>query len=380
MTPTRQCQQVLWRYVGNSSEFPEWVCANQTTLLVPFSFCCSVVFGLFLPVLSYISLSLSFYYLYLESTFSIRHHEFLELWVRRFSTSALARIVLITTSPIVPSLGSKRKQASKTKSTTSLPSKPLFLCYPYVTHMLVKGNFKTIIELPKYVDVNEWLAFNSKSRLRFFFVYWRHVASISFRVLQLYQHVLFIHHWFLQLTKLPFNVRRSRVSWHEMDGRDDGMALLITSIPFDSVEYTWSDAQSKKIKLPAPQYIDYMATSIENMLNDETIFPTKGGKMDIYMAERRIITSLICCYDTGREFPREFPTIVKRIFGQLFRLFAHIYHHHYDKILSLNEEPHFNSLFAHFISFAREFGLLDKKEIQPLQELVDIMIRNGVIS
>lgn len=28
--------------------------------------------------------------------------------------------------------------------------------------MLVRGNFKTIVELPKYVDVNEWLAFNSK--------------------------------------------------------------------------------------------------------------------------------------------------------------------------------------------------------------------------
>lgn len=152
-----------------------------------------------------------------------------------------------------------------------------------------------------------------------------------------------------------------------------GIALLISSY---SVEYTWSDAQSKKIKLPAPQYIDYMATSIENMLNDETIFPTKGGMMAIDVLW---ITSLML-YITGREFPREFSTIVKRIFGQLFRLFAHIYHHHYDKILSLNEEPHFNSLFAHFISFAREFGLLDKKEIQPLQELVDIMIRNGVIS
>lgn len=29
--------------------------------------------------------------------------------------------------------------------------------------MLVQGNFKTIVELPKYVDMNEWLAFNSKS-------------------------------------------------------------------------------------------------------------------------------------------------------------------------------------------------------------------------
>lgn len=203
------------------------VCQPNNSL-GPLFLCCSVVFGPLLSLLSYISLPLSFYYLYLESTFWIRHHEFLELWVRRFSTSAWPRIVLITASPM-SSLGSKRKQASKTKSTTSLPSKPLFLCYPYVTHMLVKGNFKTIIELPKYVDVNEWLAFNSKlmpfSSLQVLFSLIDDIASISFRVLQLYQHVLFIHHWFLQRTKLPFNVRRSRVSWHRMDRRDDGIAF-----------------------------------------------------------------------------------------------------------------------------------------------------------
>ncbi|KAI8084452.1 Mob1/phocein [Halteromyces radiatus] len=151
--------------------------------------------------------------------------------------------------------------------------------------MLVKGNFKTVIELPKYVDANEWLAFNS------------------------------------------------------------------------NVEYTWTDSQSKKLKLPAPQYIDYMATSIENLLSDESIFPTKAG----------------------RDFPREMIVVVRRIFSQLFRLFAHIYYHHYDKVLSLHEEPHFNSLFAHFISFSREFDLLDKKELQPLQPLIDIYIKNEMI-
>lgn len=45
-----------------------------------------------------------------------------------------------------------------------------------------------------------------------------------------------------------------------------------------SVEYTWSDSLSKKVKLPAPQYIDYMTSSLENTLNDESIFPTKAGK------------------------------------------------------------------------------------------------------
>lgn len=61
-------------------------------------------------------------------------------------------------------------------------------------------------------------------------------------------------------------------------------------------------------------------------------------------------------------------------------MFAHIYYHHYEKVLSLHEEGHFNSLFAHFISFAKEFDLLDKKETAPLQELIDVMERNGVIS
>jgi hypothetical protein len=37
--------------------------------------------------------------------------------------------------------------------------------------MLVQGNFKTIVELPKYVDVNEWLSFNSKQNKSFLFYF-----------------------------------------------------------------------------------------------------------------------------------------------------------------------------------------------------------------
>lgn len=151
---------------------------------------------------------------------------------------------------------------------------------------------------------------------------------------------------------------------------------VILTLNAHSVEYTWSDSLSKKVKLPAPQYIDYMTTSIQNVLNDESVFPTKAGKNDFEVGfAYSLMTQLL-----GSDFPRELPSVVKKMFGQLFRLFAHIYHDHYDKVLCLNEEPHFNSLFAHFISFAREFDLLDKKEMQPLSELIDIMMKNGVIS
>ena len=40
-------------------------------------------------------------------------------------------------------------------------AKPLYLCSPFVEAALVKGNFKTIVMLPKYVDIMEWVAVNS---------------------------------------------------------------------------------------------------------------------------------------------------------------------------------------------------------------------------
>lgn len=38
--------------------------------------------------------------------------------------------------------------------------KPLYLCNPFVRSALVKGSFKTIVTLPKYVEPREWVAVN----------------------------------------------------------------------------------------------------------------------------------------------------------------------------------------------------------------------------
>lgn len=40
--------------------------------------------------------------------------------------------------------------------------KPLYLCSPFADAALVKGNFKTIVMQPKYVDIMEWVAVNSE--------------------------------------------------------------------------------------------------------------------------------------------------------------------------------------------------------------------------
>jgi MOB kinase activator 1 len=66
----------------------------------------------------------------------------------------------------------------------------------------------------------------------------------------------------------------------------------------------------------------------------------------------------------GQDFPASFPSTIKHVYRQLLRVFAHIYHAHYPQILHLRSEPHFNSLFAHFLAFGREYELLDIKDVR----------------
>lgn len=112
------------------------------------------------------------------------------------------------------------------------------------------------------------------------------------------------------------------------------------------MDYTWIDANRKRVKLPAPQYIDYVLTWVEGLIKDEAVFPTKAG----------------------REFSPNFPSVARHIYTQLLRIFAHLYHAHYEVYLHLSMEGHLNSLFAHFLTFGREFDLLEPKECRAPKE------------
>jgi hypothetical protein len=43
---------------------------------------------------------------------------------------------------------------------SSTQGKALYMCSPFIRSALIKGSFKTIVALPKYVDEREWLAVN----------------------------------------------------------------------------------------------------------------------------------------------------------------------------------------------------------------------------
>ena len=44
-----------------------------------------------------------------------------------------------------------------------------------------------------------------------------------------------------------------------------------------SLNYTWINQDRKSVQLPAPTYIDYVMTWVQNLLDDENVFPTKSG-------------------------------------------------------------------------------------------------------
>jgi MOB kinase activator 1 len=66
---------------------------------------------------------------------------------------------------------------------------------------------------------------------------------------------------------------------------------------------------------------------------------------------------------------------VQNIFKRLFRVYAHIYYCHFERMSSLGAEPHLNTCFKHYMYFVYEFNLIpNRQELQPLQELIDKLI------
>ncbi|VDP53166.1 unnamed protein product, partial [Schistosoma mattheei] len=75
-------------------------------------------------------------------------------------------------------------------------------------------------------------------------------------------------------------------------------------------------------------------------------------------------------------FPRDFLNVVKVILKRLFRVYAHIYYQHFSEVRDLQEEAHLNTSFKHFIYFVLEFNLVQKRELVPLQHLIDLLTTN----
>lgn len=147
-------------------------------------------------------------------------------------------------------------------------------------------------------------------------------------------------------------------------------------------QYHWYDERGRKVKCTAPQYVDFVMSSVQKLLTDEDVFPTKygmwapsgcGGLGRRPRGMTSLPTWLHHTTPTGREFPSSFESLVKRICRYLFHVLAHIYSAHFKETLALELHAHLNTLYVHFILFAREFHLLDPKETAVMDDLTEVL-------
>ncbi|XP_063933720.1 MOB kinase activator-like 1 homolog A [Zophobas morio] len=179
----------------------------------------------------------------------------------------------------------------------------------YADATLGSGNLRAAVALPEGEDLNEWIAVN----------------TVDF---------------FNQINMLYGTVT-------EFCTEDE----CPTMSAGPKYEYHWADGGKfkKPTRMPAPQYIDLLMSWIQDQLDNEAVFPSK----------------------IGVPFPKNFMQTAKMIIRRLFRVYAHIYYSHFERILSLGEQAHLNTSFKHFTYFVQEFNLIDKKELSPMQYLID---------
>ncbi|UYV65071.1 MOB3B, partial [Cordylochernes scorpioides] len=176
-------------------------------------------------------------------------------------------------------------------------------------------------------------------------------------------------------------------------------------------EYLWADGNKykKPVSLPAPQYISLLMDWIEAQINNEDIFPVKveistktktssikekfwnfkkanwnlyqkNTNEDFRKAPTRIkdleqnwisfkntiIKAAKVSIPREVPFPKNFIPNCKKILTRLFRVFVHVYIHHFDRLVSIGAEAHVNTCYKHFYYFITEFDLVSQKELEPL--------------
>ena len=64
---------------------------------------------------------------------------------------------------------------------------------------------------------------------------------------------------------------------------------------------------------------------------------------------------------------------MRSIFRRLFRVYAHVYYYHYERVQQNNYESHLNTCFKHFVLFVLEHRLMPRAELKPLEALIEWM-------
>uniref|UniRef100_A0A0G4HCQ9 Uncharacterized protein n=1 Tax=Chromera velia CCMP2878 TaxID=1169474 RepID=A0A0G4HCQ9_9ALVE len=133
---------------------------------------------------------------------------------------------------------------------------------------------------------------------------------------------------------------------------DLGCPIMAAGTKF---EYRWAFRPDRPPeKISAPQYMEHLVKWCDAKLRDTTLFPIEPGV----------------------PFPPHFRQEVSGMLRRIFRVYAHVYYHHFKEVQKAGAEAHLNCCFKHFLFFVREFNLVSMEDLEPLKALVMEIERN----
>ncbi|KPJ16261.1 Mps one binder kinase activator-like 2 [Papilio machaon] len=203
-----------------------------------------------------------------------------------------------------------RKARRKEREGEPAGDPKLYLQEALLERKLPELDMRQLVELPRGLDYNEWLASHT---------------------LALFEHVNLLYGTVSEFC--------TAATCPDMTGPG-------------ARAYAWYDERGKKTRVAAPQYVDYVMTYTQKTVTDETVFPTKYVRVG-----------------AANEFPAQFEGVVRRVVRLLFHVVAHLYAAHFRELVLLRLHAHLHLTFAHLTALDRRFALLDHKETEVLRDL-----------
>lgn len=155
-------------------------------------------------------------------------------------------------------------------------------------------------------------------------------------------------------------------------------------ISYQSVpSYLWM-SETKRVHLPAHKYMALIYDWVSKKLDDPTVFPTDPLSVSsshyAALPGSKELTDEHCWIGKRSGFPENFENICRIILRHMFRIYAYLFWNHFiEPFYHLKLESSLNSAFAHFLTTAIEVDMLDSRELEPMQALLDLFVVNGTI-
>jgi hypothetical protein len=181
----------------------------------------------------------------------------------------------------------------------------------------------------------------------------------------------------------------------------DQIRLSVTEfVTLCSLTYTWL-VDGRAAMISAPKFINRVEKWIVSKIHDPVMFPTdpvQGVPQAFALGD--LATSPTATPPIGSTslnasltavpsqdwigkwsgFPQTFYKDCQGIMKQMFRCYAHLYHGHWlDPFWHLNKHEILNMCFVHFVTVAKYYRLVTDKEMEPMQPLIDLFVKQEKI-